>query len=119
LVGWAACAAFSTLTGFALAVEIDDWHRFTGHMIASFVGLVPAEYSSGQSRVRGSITKTGNTHVRRLLVEAAWNHRASYRPGKPCATGRSWPRQQLAPAATPANRRLHARWTRFAERHKP
>jgi len=65
------------LTGLALAVEIDDWHRFTSNTIGSFVGLVPSEYSSGQSKVQGSITKTGNTHVRRLLVEAAM---ASPRP---------------------------------------
>ena len=36
-----------TLTGFALAVEIGDWHRFTGNTIGSFVGLVPSEHSSG------------------------------------------------------------------------
>lgn len=64
----------STLTGSALAAEIGDWNRFTGHTIGSFVGLVPSEYSSGSSRVQGTITKTGNTHVRRLLVEAAWHH---------------------------------------------
>ena len=43
----------STLTGFALAVEIGDWHRFTGNTIGAFVGLVPSEYSSGASRVQG------------------------------------------------------------------
>jgi transposase len=72
----------STLTAFGLAVEIGDWHRYTGNTIGSFVGLVPSEYSSGASRVQGAITKTGNTHPRRLLVEAAWHHRARYRPGK-------------------------------------
>ena len=72
----------STLTGFALAVEIGDWHRFTGNTIGSFVGLVPSEHSSGSSRVQGPITKAGNTHVRRLLVEAAWHHRARYTVGK-------------------------------------
>ena len=71
----------STLTGFALAVEIGDWNRFTGNTIGSFVGLTPSEYSSGSSRVQGSITKTGNTHVRRLLVEAAWHHRPRYHVG--------------------------------------
>ncbi|MCL3863309.1 IS110 family transposase [Actinotalea sp. K2] len=71
-----------TLTGFALAVEVGDWHRFTGNTIGSFVGLVPSESSSGASRVQGSITKTGNTHIRRLLVEAAWHHRARYTIGK-------------------------------------
>lgn len=47
----------SNLTGLALAVEVGDWRRFTGNTIGSFVGLVPSEYSSGQSRVQGSITK--------------------------------------------------------------
>ena len=72
----------STLTAFALAVEIGDWHRFTGSTIGSFVGLVPSEYSSGSSRAQGPITKTGNGHARRLLVEAAWHHRPRYQPGK-------------------------------------
>ena len=108
----------STLTGFALAVEIGDWHRFTGNSIGSFVGLVPSEYSSGSSRVQGSITKTGNTHVRRLMVEAAWHHRARYTVGK---TMRD--RWDLAPAAARArgdegNRRLHQRWVRFIDRKK-
>jgi hypothetical protein len=87
----------STLTAFALAVEIGDWHRFTGNTIGSFVGLVPREYSSGGSRVQGSVTKTGNGHARRLLVEAAWHHRARYVAGK---TMRD--RWELAPAAARA-----------------
>jgi transposase len=108
----------STLTAFALAVEIGDWHRFTGATIGSFVGLVPSEYSSGSSRVQGSITKTGNAHVRRLLVEAAWHHRSRYRVGK---TMRD--RWELAPAAArvrgdEGNRRLHQRWVKFIERRK-
>jgi transposase len=108
----------STLTGFALAVEIGDWHRFTGASIGSFVGLTPAEYSSGSSRTLGPITKTGNGHVRRLLVEAAWHHRVRYRPGK---TMRD--RWALAPAAARqrgdlGNRRLHQRWVSFIDRRK-
>jgi transposase len=58
----------STLTGFGLAVEIGDWSRFTGATVGAFVGLVPSENSSGQSRSQGSITKTNNGHARRLLV---------------------------------------------------
>jgi hypothetical protein len=45
-------------------------------------GLVPSEQSSGGQRVLGPITKTGNTHARRLLVEAAWHHRKPYRPSR-------------------------------------
>ncbi|MGH3339166.1 MAG: IS110 family transposase [Propionibacteriaceae bacterium] len=109
----------STLTGFALAVEIGDWQRFTGATIGAFVGLVPTESSSGQSRSQGSITKTGNTHARRLLVEAAWHHAKPYRaPGK---TMRD--RWELAPPAArvrghEGNRRLHQRWQGFNARKK-
>jgi transposase len=46
------------LTGFGLATEIGDWTRFAGATIGAFVGLVPSENSSGQSRSQGSITKT-------------------------------------------------------------
>ena len=107
-----------TLTGFALAVELGDWQRFTGNTIGSFIGLVPSEYSSGQSRVQGSITKTGNSHVRRLLIEAAWHHRAGYVVG---TTMRD--RWELATPAARArgdagNRRLHARWNTFRARRK-
>ncbi|MFI7744812.1 transposase [Kocuria sp. HR5S1] len=108
----------STLTGFGLAVEIGDWHRFTGSTIGSFVGLVPSEHSSGANGAQGPITKTGNTHARRLLVEAAWHHRLAYRPG---ATMRA--RWDNAPAGARArgdagNRRLHERWVRMIERKK-
>ena len=108
----------ATLTGFALAVELGDWHRFTGQSIGSFVGLVPSEESSGASRVQGPITKAGNNHARRLLVEAAWHHRTRYTAGK---TMRD--RWALAPAAARArgdlgNRRLHRRWASFDRRDK-
>ena len=98
------------MTGFALAVEIGDWERFTGGTIAAYLGLVPSEHSSGGSRSVGPITKTGNKHARRLLIEAAWHHKATYRPGK---TMRD--RWALAPAVVAArgdagNRRLHHRW---------
>jgi transposase len=108
----------STLTAFGLAVEIGDWSRFTGASIGAFLGLVPTERSSGASRSQGSITKTGNTHARRLLVEAAWQHRRPYRPS--AALQRRW---QAAPAAARArghdgNRRLHNRWEAFTARSK-
>jgi transposase len=109
----------STLTGFGLAVEIGDWHRFTGSTIGAFLGLVPTEHSSGQSRSQGSITKTGNSHARRLLVEAAWHHRKTYR--HPGLTMRNrW--EQASPAARArgheGNRRLHQRWQTFTARRK-
>jgi transposase len=108
----------STLTGFALAVEIGDWTRFSGASIGAYLGLTPSEHSSGESRRQGGITKTGNTHARRLLVEAAWHHKPSYRVG---ATMQD--RWDHAPAAARArghagNQRLHHQWNRFTERKK-
>jgi transposase len=109
----------STLTGFGLAVEVGDWTRFTGSTIGAFLGLVPTESSSGQSRSQGSITKTGNGHARRLLVEAAWHHRKTYRtPGHTMRT-----RWEQAPAAArirghQGNQRLHQRWETFTARRK-
>jgi transposase len=108
----------SELTGFALAVEIGDWSRFTGASIGAYLGLVPSEHSSGSSRRQGGITKTGNTHVRRLLVEAAWHHQPRYSIG---ATMRA--RWDQAPTAAQArghagNQRLHDRWTQLSIRKK-
>jgi transposase len=108
----------ATLTAFGLAVEIGDWHRLTGRTIGAYVGLVPSEYSSGDTRTQGGVTKTGNAHVRRLLVEAAWHHRTQYRAG--AELRRRW--DIASPAARArgqaANRRLHSRWAGFDARKK-
>src|SRR5438477_6914107 len=69
----------STLTAFALTVELGDWHRFRPESLGAFLGLTPSESSSGQRRRQGGITKTGNTHARRLLIEAAWHQRSAPR----------------------------------------
>jgi transposase len=119
LVGRLQCLrGISTLTAFGLAVEIGDWNRFTGATIGAFLGLVPTEASSGEGRHQGSITKTGNTHARRLLVEAAWHHQRPYRPSKTLRA-----RWEQAPAAARArghagNQRLHDRWLNFQNRKK-
>ena len=107
-----------TLTGFALAVEIGDWHRFTGNSHRLVRRPRPRRALLGRVPHQGPITKTGNGHARRLLVEAAWHHRPRYRVGK---TMRD--RWDLAPAAARArgdegNRRLHHRWVRFIDRRK-
>lgn len=109
----------SALTGLALAVEIGDWTRFSGASIGAYVGLVPCEYSSGTSRVQGSITKAGNAHLRRLLIESAWHHRADYRNPGPTMRAR-WAKVDPALKARghAGNRRLHQRWRRFLERKK-
>jgi transposase len=108
----------STLTAFGLATEIGDWTRLSGRSIGAYLGLVPCEYSSGTTRVQGGVTKTGNGHARRLLVEAAWHHRAPYRPSRNLR--RRW--EAASPSARArghaANHRLHTRWTGFDKRKK-
>jgi transposase len=106
------------LTALGLAVEIGDWQRFTGATIGAYLGLVPTEHSSGVQRAQGSITKTGNSHARRLLVEAAWHHRKPYRPSRELRA-----RQDRQPAVVRAraeagNRRLYQRWCRLDARGK-
>ena len=113
MVGRLGCLrGVGVLTGFGLAVEIGDWQRFTGATIGAWLGLVPSEQSSGGRRTQGAITKTGNSHARRLL---------SRRPGTTPSLSTS---QQLRArhAGQPAavreradrgNRRLHQRWCRL------
>jgi len=75
-VRWlSAFRGISTLTALGLLAEIGDFCRFSSpRELMGFLGLTPTEYSSGEQRHRGSITKTGNRHARRLLVEAAWHY---------------------------------------------
>src|SRR5207248_10021316 len=66
----------SARTALGLIAEIGDFARF-GHPreLCAWLGIVPSEYSSGEQRHRGHITKAGNTHARRLLIETAWSYR--------------------------------------------
>lgn len=71
------------VTAASLVAEIGDLERFDHpRKLMDYLGLVPSEHSSGQKTVRGSITKAGNKHARRLLVEAAWHHRHVARIGR-------------------------------------
>lgn len=76
----ALCAlkGINVLTAFAFAVEVDDFMRFKApSKFASWLGLTTSEYSSGARKVSGGITKAGNTHLRRLLVECSWSYARS------------------------------------------
>jgi transposase len=112
LVGRLRCLrGIDTLSAVGLVAEIGDVHAFAHpKRLASYLGLVPSEQSSGQTRRQGSITKAGSSHARRLLVEAAWHYR---RPPRVSLTVKR--RQQRQPpaaieAAWRAQLRLHQRW---------
>jgi len=108
----------STLTAVGLCVEVADWHRFTGATIGSYLGLVPCEDSSGERRTQGAITKTGNSHARRLLVEAAWHHRRPLRPSRERARRADGQPATVRARAEAGNQRLHQRWCRLDQRRK-
>src|SRR3990172_8315098 len=64
------------VTAVILAAEIGDFARFASpRNLMSYLGLVPSEHSSGQRRSQGRITRAGNAHARRIVIEASWNYR--------------------------------------------
>jgi transposase len=82
----------------------------------SYVGLVPSECSSGERERRGGITKTGNRHVRRLLVEAAWHHRHRPAISAPLRRRREGQPARVLAIADRAQERLCARFGRMTHR---
>lgn len=72
-----------TMTAFALVAEVGVFSRFdTARSFSSWLGLVPSEHSSGERVSRGGITKAGNSHLRKLLVEASWHYAYATRERK-------------------------------------
>jgi hypothetical protein len=101
----------STLTALGLCAEIGDWRRFDHpDTLASYVGLVPSEHSSGHSRRLGKITKAGSTHARLLLVEAALHYRLAPSVGGKLAVRQRGQDPALIDHAWRVQRRLNARW---------
>lgn len=102
------------VTAVGLSAEIGNFERFekAGQFMA-FVGLVPSEHSSGGSRKQGGITKTGNRHVRRLLVEAAW-HYYDARPGASAALTKR--REGVSPEVVAIAEKARLRLSRKAMR---
>jgi len=113
----AAYRGVAQLAGLTIASEVGDWRRFaTARAFIGFTGLVPSEYSSGESVHRGRITKAGNAHLRTQLIESAWCYQ--HRPNLGATLRR---RQQQASPATAARawatqQRLCARFRRLAAR---
>ena len=108
-----------TLTAVGLCAEIGDFERFArAQQLMSYVGLVPSESSTGQQRRLGAITKTGSTHARRLLVEAAWHYRARPNIGKALSDRQQDQPPEAVAVAWSAQRRLHRTWARLEARAK-
>jgi len=118
--GWMAMRGIKLVVAMTLASELGDVSRFArpGGLM-SFVGMVPSERSSGQSRRQGGITKSGNRHVRRVIIESAWSYRH-----KPCWSPTLRARAADASEAVrgiawKAQKRLHKRYHRLTSLLKP
>jgi len=119
IVGRLCCLrGIGTLTALALTVELGDWTRFRPQSLGPFLGLTPSEDSTGERRRLGAITKTGNTHARRLLVEAAWQQRRPLRESATLAKRRQGQPAAVCSRADQSARRLHQRWHALERRGK-
>jgi transposase len=105
------------LSAIGLVAEIGDLSRFAHpRQLMAYLGLVPSEHSSGERVVRGSITKSGNAHARRLLTEAAWNYRFRPRIGYAAQRRAEHLPQALRDLGWKAQLRLTARFARLRAR---
>src|SRR6266545_2302091 len=111
----------------ALVVRRETLERMIGELVrfdrpsklASYLGLVPSEHSSGQTRRQGAITKSGSRHARRLLVEAAWHYRRPPRRGTTLQRRHEGQPAQVLAISWKAQQRLHHLWRRLdSERGK-
>ena len=103
-----------TLSAVGLCAEVGDFARFAraGHVM-SFLGLVPSEHSSGQTRRQGQITKSGSGHGRRLLVEAAWHYRRPPRKSDALRRRQAGQPPHVLAISWQAQQRLHRTWQRL------
>lgn len=120
-VGWLRCfRGIDTATAITLVAELHDFRRFrTARELMAYLGLVPSEYSSGESRHRGSITKAGNRHVRRVLVETAWHYRHRAKIGETLRARRRGQPGHVIALADRAQERLCRRYRHLIECGKP
>ena len=107
------------ITAMTILFEIGDLRRFLrAKDFMAALGLVPSEYSSGSKVNRGSITKTGNSHIRRVLIESAWHYRHRSTVGKSIKARRAGKPPELLNIAQKADMRLNRKFRRMTDRGK-
>jgi len=111
-VGWLRCfRGIDTVAGLSIVAELHDFTRFrSARALMAYLGLVPSEYSSSDSVRRGSITKCGNTHVRRLEVEIVHHYRHRPAVGPKLKARRAGQPEEVIRIADKAQRRLYQRY---------
>jgi transposase len=109
----------NVMTAVVLVAELGDIARFaTAPQLMGYLGLVPSERSSGGTRQQGRITRTGNGHARRVLVEAAWAYRFRAARTKPIRDRDGAVSDEVRRIAWRAQVRLCGRYVKLSARGK-
>ena len=105
------------ITAMTIVAELGDISRFDSpRQLMAYLGLVPSESSSGPTKRRGGITKTGNSHARRVLIEAAWSYRFQARKSAPLRRRAEQTSEAVQAIAWKAQKRLCARYRHLDRR---
>ena len=108
-----------TLIALSFVADIGDFRRFpSARQFMAFLGLVPSEHSSGNKRRQGGITKAANSHLRKLLVEAAWHYRSYHPSSRTLVQRREGVDPQTVSYANRAGRRLNRKYLKLLLRGK-
>jgi transposase len=114
-----AARGVSLVVAVILLAELGDLSRFgKPSQLMAYLGLVPSEHSSGESTKRGAITKTGNRHARKALIEAAWAYRMPARVSRPLLKRQQDVPEEVCRIAWKAQLRLCTRFRRMVARGK-
>jgi len=119
-VAWLRCfRGIDTTIAMIFVAELHGLERFESpRALAAYLGLVPSLYASGESAHRGKITKAGNGHIRRALVQACWGYRHRAGVGPALRKRQEGQPQRVLTIADEAQRRLTARFQRLVARGK-
>jgi transposase len=110
-----ALRGIAQISAVTIAAELGNISRFEGaRQLMGYSGAVPSEDSSGKRLKRGSITKTGNAHLRRIAVEAAWSYRLRPGVGPALRKRQEGVPEEIKEIAWKAQHRLHKRYIKLS-----
>ena len=113
--GLQALRGIAEISAVTVVAELGQISRFEGaRQLMGYSGAVPSEESSGKRQQRGSITKTGNAHLRRVVIEAAWSYRLKPAVGPGLRQRQQGVPEEIKEMAWKAQLRLHKRYARLA-----
>ena len=117
--GLQALRGIAQVAAVTIVAELGEISRFPGaRQLMGYGGIVASEHSSGASTWRGGITKTGNAHLRRVVVEAAWAYRHRPNVGGTLRKRQEVVSEEVREIAWKAQHRLHTRYRKLTARGK-